>query len=94
MGEQQDGPASRADTAVRRGSLTSVGIFVAGLLLYCAASVWSAIEYNVHEAAGALDVTPSAAAVQTSNVAIALIGVGLIAALAGVSTLIVRSRRG
>lgn len=86
--------ASITETAVRRGSLTSVGVFVAGLLLYRAATVWSAVEYNVQEAAGALDATPSAAVVLTSNVAVALLGVGLIAALAGVATLIVRSRHG
>lgn len=59
-------------------AIAGAALVVAGIVLYGAAVIWSAAEYNANEAAGNVDLGPSAGVIWLSWIAIALGAFGLV----------------
>lgn len=72
--------SSPAATAV--AAIVGVARVVAGVVLYGAAVVWSAAEYNANEAAGDVDLGPSVGVIWLSWMAVAAGAVGAVLLLA------------
>ncbi|NQX06061.1 hypothetical protein HQQ82_13475 [Rathayibacter sp. VKM Ac-2856] len=86
--------ATRTDRLIRCTALAGLAVLVLGVLAFCAATAWSVIEYNLHEAGGAVGPeSPSPGVLVAVNTALALLVTGPAVSLAAVLALLVRSRR-
>ena len=80
-------------TRAGRAALVGAAVFVLGILALAGTTVWSAVEYNRFEDLG-LAGSPTLAVSATAAVGVAVVAAGLLGALAAVTVLIIRSRRG